>query len=70
MKTIRQFDCVEMKNAIQARLLSRRRGMSQAEFVSDVELSLLKSKDPIGEYWRRIRPKRSSYAPRHAVAGR
>ena len=68
MSTAKRFDCVEMKNAIQARLVARRRGMSPSEFVADVEMSLMKSKDPIGQYWRRACPKKLS-AQDHALVG-
>lgn len=54
MKAIKRFDCVEMKNAIQSKLVMRRSGMSPEEFIADVEISLKTSKDPIGQYWRSI----------------
>lgn len=66
MKTTKKFDCVEMKNAIQARLVTRRKGMRPAEFVADVESALSHSKEPIGEFWRKIVPVRAS-SPRHHV---
>ena len=66
-ETGKSFDCVAMKDAIQARLVARRRGMSAAEFVDDVEQTLARSSAPIAEFWRRIsagqRPK-----PRGRVA--
>ena len=48
------FDCVEMKDAIQARSIVRRRGMSSVKFVADVEQTLARSTTPIAEFWRRI----------------
>ena len=68
MKTTKKFDCVEMKNAIQARLVARRKGMRPSEFMADVESSLSHSKEPIGDFWRKIRPGRTSSPRRHAVA--
>jgi len=71
MKTTKEFDCVKMKNAIQARLVARRSGMSPSKFIADLETSVMKSTDPIGEYWRRLGPKRiSSVHSHHALAGR
>jgi len=68
MKSIKRFDCVEMKNAIQSKLVMRRSGMSPAEFVDDVEKSLKTSKDPIGQYWRRICLKERQSSRRSALS--
>lgn len=61
-RTGKHIDCVAMKDAIQARLVARRRGMSTAEFVNDVEQTLARSSAPIAGFWRRLsagqRPKR------------
>jgi hypothetical protein len=71
MKTMtKSFSCVEMKNAIQSRLVARRRGMSPAQFMADVESTLSQSKDPISEYWRKFGPRKSSLARGRALAGR
>jgi len=71
MKTMtKSFSCVNMKNAIQSRLVTRRRGMSPSEFMADVESTLSQSKDPISEYWRKISPKQSSLTRGRAVSGR
>ena len=69
MKAAKRFDCVEVKNAIQARLVARRRGMSPSEFVADVEMSVMKSTDPIGKFWRKISSKTTPSARPHALAG-
>jgi hypothetical protein len=71
MKTMtKSFSCVEMKNAIQSRLVARRRGMSPAQFMADVESTLSQSKDPIGEYWRKLDPRKSSHSRGRALADR
>lgn len=55
MKQIeKNFDCVAMKNAIQERLVIRRKGMNAAEFMADVEQSLAHSNAPIARFWRQI----------------
>ena len=71
MKTSKKFDCVEMKNAIQARLVGRRRGMNATQFLADMDTCLTKSTDPIAEYWKKIAPHRLAASDRRAlVAGR
>lgn len=53
-RTDKEFDCVEMKNAIQKRLVSRRRGMTGEAFIRDVEATLARSSAPVVQFWRSL----------------
>jgi len=54
MKKKKTFDCVEMKNEIQAKLLKRYEGMSDEEIRADQDRRL--SADPIlGPLWKKAR---------------
>jgi hypothetical protein len=57
MNTEKEFDCVEMKNAIQRRLQRRRRGMSTDEFVADMDKSIAESDSPIATWWNQRKKK-------------
>jgi len=50
----KEFDCVEMKNAIQARLRKRYRGLSDEEVRRRIAHRLETSDDPIARKWREI----------------
>ena len=53
MKTkTKRFDCVRMKNEIQARLQRRYAGMTDAERLADMERELARSNSPVGRLWR------------------
>lgn len=69
-KTKKAFDCVAMKNAIQARLVERRKGMSPSQVVADIEESLARSSQPISGFWRRITSSQTPHATRRAAAHR
>jgi len=69
-ETGKNFDCVAMKDAIQARSVARRRGMSAAQFVDDVEQTLARSSTPIAEFWRRINAGQKPKPRGRVVAGR
>ena len=67
MKTGKKtFDCVEMKNAIQARLAARHKGMCDSEILADIEKRLAVSKQPIAEWWRRISAEKGEGKKPHA----
>ena len=68
-QTGKDFDCVAMKDAIQARLVARRRGMNAVEFVTDVERTLAQSSAPIAEFWRRISAGQTPKPRGRVVAG-
>jgi non-homologous end joining protein Ku len=46
------FDCVEMKDRIQRRLMREMAGKSTAERHAEIRDTLLRSRSPIGELWR------------------
>ena len=56
MKATKALDCVELKNAIQARLLAEREGMSDDEVRALVRRRLATSDSPIAQLWRRLTP--------------
>jgi len=49
------FDCVEMKNEIQRKLLDKWKGLSQEEIVEQLHRDLATSDDPVARWWRRVR---------------
>ena len=57
MKKVKRFDCVKMKNDIQARMLRKYRGMTDAEIQADMERELATSNSPVAQFWRRITSK-------------
>ena len=54
MKERKTFDCVAMKNEIQAKLLRERAGMPDAEVNALVQERLRTSKSPVAQLWRRL----------------
>lgn len=54
MKKKKAFDCVEMKNAIQAQHLGEREGLSDNEVRQRITERLAMSDDPVAGKWRRI----------------
>ena len=51
-KKSKQFDCVRMKNEIQAQLRRRYAGMTDDERLADMERELAISNSPVGRLWR------------------
>lgn len=54
MKRAKDFDCVQMKNEIQARLLQEYHGLTDAEIQARIEQELATSSAPAAQFWRRI----------------
>jgi hypothetical protein len=55
MKTkAKRFDCVKMKNDIQARMLRQYAGWSDEEREADIRRRLAESKSPVGRLWRKL----------------
>ena len=52
----KSFDCVQMKNEIQAKLYARRAGMTEAQRRADIEQQLESSNSPIAKWWRENKP--------------
>ena len=51
----KSFDCVAMKNEIQARLLREKEGLSAEERVTAMRSAADHSRSPIGDLWRKLR---------------
>ena len=52
MKTAKRFDCVAMKNRIQAKLAEEYRGLTDQQVRRRIRRKLASSKSPIGRLWR------------------
>jgi hypothetical protein len=48
------FDCVQMKDEIQARLLSEREGIGEEEARALIRHRLATSGSPVAQLWRRL----------------
>ncbi len=57
MKENKKFDCVVMKNEIQARLLKELHGLSDEKIRSKRLLRLEKSHSSVGRLWRELEKK-------------
>jgi hypothetical protein len=66
----RTIDCVKMKDAIQGRLVERRKTMSAGRFVADVEESLARSQSPVAVFWRGIHSVQGLKSRDSVTAGR
>jgi hypothetical protein len=54
MKKNKEFDCVEMKNAIQAQLRKENEGLTDEEIARRRREWLETSDDPLAKWWRSI----------------
>jgi hypothetical protein len=54
MKKDKQFDCVEMKNAIQTQLRKEHEGLSDEQIIRRRREWLQTSDDPLAKWWRAI----------------
>jgi hypothetical protein len=52
MKKAKRFDCVKMKNDIQARLRRKYRGMTDDQRQATMEQELTTSPSPVAQLWR------------------
>ena len=50
----KSFDCVEMKNAIQAKRLAEWQALSDEEVRESIRRRLATSDDPVARWWRKI----------------
>jgi hypothetical protein len=62
----KKFDCVDMKNEIQARLLSDQVGLTGPERVTTIQHALDRSKSPIGGLWRKLKDREEGRVARVA----
>jgi hypothetical protein len=54
MKRAKQFDCVKMKDEIQAKLLKQWHGLSDEEIRQEVQRKLAISDSPLAKLWRSL----------------
>ena len=54
MKKVKEFDCVRMKDEIQARLARQWRGLTDEEIRERIQRKLATSKSPIAQLWRKL----------------
>jgi len=54
MKKVKRFDCVQMKNRLQAAFLRDHRGLTPAELHERLQQELATSDSPAARFWRRI----------------
>lgn len=68
MKSKKPFDCVKLKNDIQASLYHERKGMTQAEVHTAIEEKLETAQTPLAAMWRRLSKAEHSRIPPHALS--
>ena len=61
----KDFDCVEMKNAIQARRRQQYEGLSDEEVRKRIDAELATSDDPVARKWRKIAEREAQSPARH-----
>jgi len=54
MKKTKEFDCVRMKDEIQARLTRQWRGLTDEEIRERIRRKLATSQSPIAKLWRKL----------------
>jgi hypothetical protein len=54
MKKAKEFDCVRMKDEIQARLTRQWRGLTDEEIRERIRRKLATSQSPIAKLWRKL----------------
>ena len=54
MKAPKRFDCVQMKNDIQAQLLKEYAGLTDGEQMDSMRKELSASDAPAAKFWRRM----------------
>ncbi|MCX5739919.1 MAG: hypothetical protein NTZ61_15750 [Proteobacteria bacterium] len=54
MKKLKEFDCVRMKDEIQARLMREYKGMTDKQIRERIRQKLATSQTPIAKLWRKL----------------
>ena len=54
MRATKTFDCVEMKDEIQAKLRREREGMTDEEIRDHIRRKLESSSSPVARLWRKV----------------
>lgn len=67
MKKAKEFDCVEMKDRIQERMLRRQAGMTDQECREDIRRILATSDSPVAKMWRSMTTATPTDAPAKPV---
>ena len=62
MKKGKSFDCVEMKNEIQAKLRKECEGLSESEIARRRQQWLETSDSPVAKWWRSMRASKQEQA--------
>jgi len=62
----KKFDCVDMKDKIQTRLLRDQAGLSGPERVAAIQRALDRSRSPIGGLWRKLKDREDGRVARVA----
>ena len=70
MKTAKRFDCVKMKNDIQARLAEEYRGLTDEQIRERIRRKLARSKSPVARLWRSLTRKSTGRKPHKESARR
>lgn len=60
MKAVPGFDCLKLKDEIQAKLLEEWRGLSDEQVRERIQRELESSSEPIAKSWRRQRTPRTA----------
>lgn len=60
MNTDEDFDCLKMKDEIQAKLRKKWEGLSGQEIREQIRRSLETSQTPIARWWRRVRDEQAA----------
>ena len=68
MKERKTFDCVRMKDELQAKLLSDWQGLSDVQIIEKMRIDLDTSGGPLAKLWRRLERSECAESPR-SVAG-
>jgi hypothetical protein len=54
MKATKTFDCVALKDSIQARLREQRTGLTESDVRARVQKTLAESESPVARLWRKL----------------
>ena len=67
MRNRKQFDCVRLKDAIQARRMAEHRGLSDEEITRRIHAQLATADSPVARLWRAVGARQAA-AEAHVLA--
>ena len=70
MKKAKEFDCVRLKDEIQARLTRQWRGLTDEEIRARIRRKLATSRSPIAKLWRALQVRDKKQAKARTGAGK